>query len=203
MCRHRDGDPRAFSVLVERHRDRAFRFLRRMGLPRVRAEEVLADVFLKIHVAAPRYQPQAKFTTFLFTVASRAAINARERHLHQRDIGVGGDAELERAAGDTAGVRGGGAAGRNAAGAPDSAGSRDPEQALSVKRAMAALERELREIPEGHRVALLLYYDEGLSCAEIAAALEITAAEAKGRLAYARRLLRERLWDVLEGGEGL
>ncbi len=176
MGRYRDGEPAAFDILVRRHRRSVLSFLHRTVGDGTRAEELLGDVFLKLHRAAPRYEPSAKFTTYLYTVAYRAALNARDKARHQLDSGVGGDAELERHAGSALAT-----------------GSRDPEQRLADKQAIDALDRELAALSEGHRATFVLYYQQQMSCAEVAACLGITAAEAKGRLAYARKLLRTRL----------
>ncbi len=181
MLRYRDGDTSAFDALVQRHRGRVFGYLRRMGLRPARADELVADVFLKLHRAAPRYEVSAKFTTFLYTITYRAALNAREKAHHQLDRSVGDSGDLEA---------------RHAEPAPALHG--DPERALAVKRAFAAVDRELLTLPEGHRAAFVLYYKQGLGCSEVAEALGISSAEAKGRLAYARKLLRSRLDRLLE-----
>ena len=167
---HRDGRSGAFDVLVLRYRGPIFGYLRRMGLGADRAEEVAADVFLKLHRAAPRYARTAKFTTYLYTVAYRAGLNARDRRGHRLEIASSGQAVMER---------------------PSPAAS--PERTLATKRSFEALQSELDALPAEHREAFVLYYAQGLSCAEVAGSLDITAAEAKGRIAYARKLLRQRL----------
>lgn len=181
MERYRDGEVAAFDVLVRRHRRPVLGFLRRLVPSAHRAEELLGDVFLKLHRAAPRYQPTAKFTTYMYTVAYRAALNARDKARHQLDSGVGGDAELEA---------------RTDHQRPGSL-PQDPERAVQVRQSMAMLDRELAALPEAHRAAFVLYYQHDLSCAEVASCLEISPAEAKGRLAYARKLLRNRLAPLL------
>ena len=173
MCRHRDGEPGCFDVLVERYRGRLYGFLRRHGSRPQRAEELVADVFLKIHRAAPRYQPTAKFSTYLYTVARRASLNARGRMAVRLEVAAGG-IELDGVLGGAADVE-------------------DPERTAEARRSVARLQTELDALPEGHRAAFSLYYVEGMSCAAVAEALDISAAEAKGRLAYARKLLRQRL----------
>lgn len=168
---HRDGQAGAFDVLVHRYRGPIFGYLRRMGLTPSRAEEVAADVFLKVHRAAPRYQRTAKFTTYLYTVARRAGLNAQQRLSHRLEVATD-DTMLERPS-----------------------ASAGPERDLATKRSFEALQAELNDLPEGHRSTFVLYYGQGLSCGEVAAALDISTAEAKGRLAYARKLLRQRLAD--------
>lgn len=182
MLRYRDGETAAFDVLVLRHRDALFAFIRRVVQDAARAEEVLSDVFLKLHRASPRYEVKAKFRTYLYTIAWRAALNAAEKARHKLDSAVGGDAQLP--ADPRSHV---------------AALATDPERSVIVGRQLAALERELARLPEAHRAAFVLYYRQGLSCAEVAEALSITPAEAKGRLAYARKLLRDRLQPLLQG----
>jgi len=176
MCRHRDGDAAAFDLLVRRHRQGLYRYILRMTRNAQRAEELLADTFLKIHRAAPRYQPTAKFTTYAYTVAHRASLNHRDRMRNRRDFSTGGSAELELQQRE-----------------PMTHGPADPERAVRVKRDYARLEAELADLSEDHRATFLLYYVQGMTCAEIADTLEISSEEAKGRLAYARKLLRSRL----------
>jgi RNA polymerase sigma-70 factor (ECF subfamily) len=184
MERYRDGDVAGFDVLVRRHRRPVLAFLRRLVTDAARAEELLGDVFLKLHRAAPRYEPTARFTTYLYTVAYRAALNARDKARHQLDSGVGGDAELES---------------RTDLQRPTPT-HQDPERAVQARETLAILDRELDALPEAHRAAFLLYYQHDLTCAEVASCLGIAPAEAKGRLAYARKLLRTRLAPLLEQG---
>ncbi len=177
MCLHRDGDASAFDLLVHRHRGGLHRYLLRLVRDTQRAEELVADTFLKIHRAAPRYQPTAKFSTYAYTVAYRAALNHNARMRHRRDFGAGGSAELEQ----------------QQRAEPPAAGPAGPERAVRLKRDFARLEAELDQLPEAHRAAFLLYYVQDMSCAEIAETLDISPEEAKGRLAYARKLLRSRM----------
>jgi RNA polymerase sigma-70 factor (ECF subfamily) len=171
MCRYRDGEAPAFDVLVKRHRGPLMAFIKRMVHSPDRAEELLGDVFLKVHRAAPRYQPTAKLTTWLYTVAYRTSLNALDRERHRVDpVGLAAFEAVQ-----------------------PTGPAHDPERAVATGEALDALERELARLADGHRAAFLLYYRQGLSCAEVAECLEITAAEAKGRLAYARKLLRQRL----------
>lgn len=183
MLRYAEGQAAAFDVLVLRHRRRIYSFLLRRVRNPDRAEELLSDVFLKLHRAAPRYTPEARFTTYLYTIAYRASLNAQSRQRNRLDQGVGGLNELDSV--------------RSSAPAP---GAHSPDRALRSQRAVARLDRELAQLPEGQQAAFILYYREGLSCAEAAECLGISPAEVKGRLAYARKLLRERMAGFLDAG---
>ncbi len=179
MMRYRDGDRPAFDHLVRRHRQRLINFLYRMTSNLQMAEEVQAETWLKMHRAASRYEPRAKFTTFLFTAAYRqcltaleskankvraATVDIRVQDLPQRAIGAGARPT-----------------------------NLSPERQVIVDEQIRRLSDEVAELPEAHRAAFLLYYVDGLSCQRIGDVLGLTAKEIKGRLAYARRLLRERV----------
>lgn len=179
MLRYKDGDLPAFDLLVRRHRNGLINFLFRMTGNRAMAEEVQADTWLKIHRAAARYEPRAKFSTYLYTVGYRQCLTV-----------LGSKANKVGAAGVDVDVLE-----RNPSVA-DGGGSTvwtNPEKQTMLDRQIERLNKEVADLPEAHRGAFLLYYVEGLSCNEVADVLELTAKEVKGRLAYARRLLRERV----------
>ena len=179
MLRYKDGDVAAFDILVRRHRNGVINFLYRMTNNRDTAEEVCADTWLKIHRAASRYEPRARFTTYLYTVAYRQCLTV-----------LGSKAQRVQAAGvdvdvlDRASVTGS---------AHTEGGKLSPEKEVIVDQQLRRLNAEVHNLPEAHRAAFLLYYVEGLSCKDIAGVLNLAAKEVKGRLAYARRLLRERV----------
>ena len=193
MLRYRSGDVAAFDILVLRHRARIYSFLlRRLRSPE-RAEELLSEVFLKLHRAAPRYEPEARFTTYLFTIAYRACLNAEDRLRNRRDQSVGDTEDLEQTA----------ALGASSMASPVSgAVPKSPEHSLRTQRAVARLDEELGRLPDGQLEIFLLYYREGLSIPEVAACLGLKSSEVKGRLAYARKLLRQRMADFLREGGG-
>ena len=166
--------------------------MRRLRNPE-RAEELLSEVFLKVHRAAPRYQPEARFTTYLFTIAYRACLNVEARLRNRRDEAVGDTEDLDVTASSAAVTLGSQTLGL---------GSRSPERALRTQRAVARLDAELDKLPEGQREIFLLYYREGLTIADVAVCLDLEPSEVKGRLAYARKILRERMSDFLQAGGG-
>jgi RNA polymerase sigma-70 factor, ECF subfamily len=84
MCRARDGDVYAFSLLLERHRKPLILFLQRIVQNSFEAEELAQEVFLRVYRARASYQPTAKFTTWLFRIATHTAINWLRDGRHQR-----------------------------------------------------------------------------------------------------------------------
>ena len=177
MLRYKGGDVAAFDSLVRRHRNGLINFLFRMTAVRAIAEEVEADTWLRIHRAASRYEPRAAFSTFLYTVAYRQCLTV----LQSRASKIR-SANVDPETFDHSPAMGGGAPAWS-----------NPERQTMIDEQIRRLDREIADLPEAHRAAFLLYYAQGLSCDEVAGVLDLAAKEVKGRLAYARRLLRERV----------
>src|SRR5271165_5669141 len=91
----RDGDERSFVILLEKHRSPVIRFVYRMVQDRAVAEELSQEVFLRVYRSRETYEPTAKFTTWLFRIATHLALNwlrdgRKERgHLRLDDDGDG------------------------------------------------------------------------------------------------------------------
>jgi RNA polymerase sigma-70 factor (ECF subfamily) len=169
MLRFQQGDRAAFDVLFRRFSRPVLGFLTRMVRDRGRAEELAQETFVRVYQARDRYQPRAKFTTFLFAIAHNLALNelARARHALETSLEPAQRAVLV-----------------------------DPgpgaDQLLEASRAQARLERALGDLPERQRAALLLRSTENLGYDEIAAALEVSVSSVKSLLHRAReRLLAE------------
>lgn len=75
MCRLREGDTNSFAVLLERHRAAVVHFLYRMVENQAVAEELAQEVFLRVYRSRMTYEPSAKFTTWLFRIATHLALN--------------------------------------------------------------------------------------------------------------------------------
>ncbi len=76
MLRVRDGDSVSFGLLLERHRGPVIHFLYRMVLNHAIAEELAQEVFLRVYRSRASYEPTAKFTTWLFRIATHLALNS-------------------------------------------------------------------------------------------------------------------------------
>jgi RNA polymerase sigma-70 factor (ECF subfamily) len=77
MLRVREGDPCSFELLLHRHRATVINHLYRMVHNRAIAEELAQDVFVRIFRSRERYQPNAKFTTWMFRITTNVALNWR------------------------------------------------------------------------------------------------------------------------------
>jgi RNA polymerase sigma-70 factor (ECF subfamily) len=75
MLRVRDGDPASFALLLERHRGPVIHFVYRMVQNQAVAEELAQEVFFRVYRSRATYEPTAKFTTWLFRIATHLALN--------------------------------------------------------------------------------------------------------------------------------
>lgn len=176
--RWRDGEERAFELLVRRHERRVFGLLMRMLGSREEAEDVAQETFLNLHRHGHRFRRESRFSTFLYRVAVNAALN-RRRSLGRRRAHTDAFGEAQ------------------AIGHAASPGGADPEQALASGELRERLGRELLALPESLRAPVVLYDVEGLSYGEIAEVLEVAEGTVKSRIHRARQALRARLGDLL------
>jgi RNA polymerase sigma-70 factor (ECF subfamily) len=179
MLRYRDGEVRAFELLVTRHRKPVFNFILRFVRDPAQAEDVTQETFLRLIKGADAYQRQAKFTTWLYTIARNLCIDAARRGKHRKA------ASLDAPMGDDDGsaslldlVPDG------AAGVDRQAQSR--ELAVRMRAAIEALPDEQREI-------FLLREVADLQFNEIAAVVGCPENTVKSRMRYALEKLREAL----------
>src|ERR1039457_3401149 len=101
MLRVRDGDAASFEVLLRRYRLPLVSYFRRMVRDPSLAEDLAQEVFLRVYKSRERYQPEAKFTTWLYRIATNLALNAiRDRRDEvsgsSDDDDEGGNSVLER-----------------------------------------------------------------------------------------------------------
>ncbi|MGA2188355.1 MAG: sigma-70 family RNA polymerase sigma factor [Steroidobacteraceae bacterium] len=177
IARYARGDAAAFEVLYRRHELRIWRYLERHVGNRATADELMQEVWFAVARDAARYQPAARFTTWLFTIAHNRMIDAIRvsRRLTSLDA-VGHDSPA---------VRG-----------PLTADPRSGPLAAAVAQDQGrALHRALGELAEEQRDAFLLQVEGELSVEEIAAITQCSFETAKSRLRYARAKLRELLQE--------
>jgi len=196
MLAFQRGDDAAFTVLVRHYGSRVIAFFRRAGADPSAAEDLAQEAFLRVARARDRYEPTAKFTTWLHRILYRIALNDATRNRWRRSIGIGaGRGEID------------------AGGSDGSGGSRDlPERVAAAdslpvhELAQAELREQVRSavaaLPEPQRTALLLHRFEERSCEEIAETLGLTVPAVKSLLFRARDNVRRRLAPLLGDDAG-
>jgi len=171
MLRVRRGDEAAFRKLFALYAGPLVGFVDRFFYNRAIAEEVVQEVFLKVFRARRSYKPKAKFTTWLYTIATRTALNELRRGVYRNKIeGLSGkDAQ------DLAG--------------PDPAA----EETLAGKELAGTVEAVLRQLPDNQRAAFLLVRFGGRSYSEVASILGISVSAVKSVVFRATEAVRSSL----------
>ncbi len=190
MLRVRDGQAAAFEELVRRYQSRLLMVLENMVGHREQAEDLTQEVFLRVFRARHTYTPDAKFSTWLFTIANNAARNARRSYSRRKEVHVEGHESgplgahpLEQMAVAASGLM------------PSRQVDRG-ERALMVRQALQSLN-------ERQRMAVLLSKFEGMSYADIAATMDLSPSAIKSLLTRARHNLRVVLEPYIQSGESL
>ena len=88
MLQVKGGDAAAFTELVLRYQNRLLTILEHLVGSREQAEDLAQDVFVRVFKARLRYEPEAKFSTWLFTIANNVASNALRSRSRRREVGV-------------------------------------------------------------------------------------------------------------------
>src|SRR5579883_1130080 len=84
MERYRDGEVRAFEVLLVRHRRSVYNFILRSVADAAHAEDLLQETFLRVIKGSAEYERKARFKTWLFTIARNLCVDASRRGKHRR-----------------------------------------------------------------------------------------------------------------------
>jgi RNA polymerase sigma-70 factor (ECF subfamily) len=163
MRAYGQGDAGAFETLYKRHRGPVYRFVLRAIKNRSSAEELFQEVWIRVIEARRRYTPQARFTTWLYTIAHNLLVD----HWRRKGLTL---VQLD----DEAAVA-----------APD-----NPARQAEAREALARLLQAIESLPAAQREAFLLHEEAGLSVAEIAAATGTNEEAAKSRLRYAMAKLK-------------
>jgi len=175
MCQVRNGDTHSYNLLLERHRKPLIHFLRRIVQNDFVAEELAQEVFLRVYRARQTYEPTAKFTTWLFRIASHVGINwLRDGTYERRRESL--DAE------DYAGLI------RQIA-------DRSPtvEELLLAAVKAQEVRDAIEALPANQRAAVIMHKYHELGYAEIAGVLHCSEAAVKSLLFRAYERLRSRL----------
>jgi RNA polymerase sigma-70 factor (ECF subfamily) len=186
MLAFQRGELEAFDALFERWATRLLRFLIRMVKDPAVAEELVQETFLRVHRARDRYSPEAKFSTWLYTIAGNAARNELRRPF-RRHVHESADEERE------------GASLELESGAPAT------DLVVHTRRVGDTVEAALAHLPERQRAALWLCAVEGFSYAEIAETLDTTEKSVKALVHRARVALAKHVTSEGEpvgGSEG-
>jgi len=184
----RAGDETSFELLLQRYRVPLVNFLYRMVRDSAQAEDLAQEVFLRVYRARKDYAPSAKFTTWLFRIATNLALNSiRDGRHRQMDVSIDqtvDDGEQEQARLDVADK------------------SPNVEHRLLELDRAAMIRRAVDSLPDKQRAAVLLHKYQEMDYSDIARALDCSESALKSLLFRAYETLRIQLAPLVVAGGG-
>jgi len=180
MLRVKEGDMEAFETLVERHQHMVVGTVAKMLGGESEAEDIAQQVFIRVWKSAGRYEPTAKFTTWLMTIARNLVFNESRRRSRSR---------LQPLESDDPD----GPATQHA-----DTGTSSPQEVLLDGELRSAVDHAIASLPEPQRVAIVLRRYEDMPYEDIAKVLRTSVPAVKSILFRARNELRDRLKKYLD-----
>ncbi len=183
MLDYQRGDDAAFRRIVVHFGERIAAFFRRAGADSTTAEDLAQEAFLRIARARDRYEPTAKFTTWLHRILHRMAMNEGTRNRWRRALPF----RASRGRDD------------REPGLPELSDEPrfDPAEAVSLAELKERVRAAVADLPEPQRTALLLHRFEGCSYEQVGATLDLSLPAVKSLLFRARENVKQRLLPLL------
>jgi RNA polymerase sigma-70 factor (ECF subfamily) len=182
MLRVREGDDSGFDLLIQKYRNPIIHFMFRMVHNQAVAEELAQEVFLRVYRSRHTYRAEARFTTWLYRIATNLGVN------HARDTKYERSAQnvyLDQPDPETGST-------------PDVADlTASVEQELVRDERMRAIRQHVLALPERQRTAVLMHKYQGLDYKQIGEVLKLSESATKSLLFRAYQTLRERLKDFI------
>lgn len=182
MLRVRAGDEQAFAYLVQKYRRPMLSFMYRMARNQAAAEDLAQEVFLRVYRSRETYTANAKFTTWLYRIATNLAVNHARDTRHERpEVSVSLD-EPDTETGLMPDL-------------PD--GTPNVEENLLRRERLAAIRSHVQALPERQRMAVVMHKYQGMDYRQIAEVLHLSESATKSLLFRAYESLREKLKDFV------
>lgn len=175
MLRVKSGDDASFGVLLEKHRNPVIHFLYRMVQNGAVAEELAQEVFLRVYRSRASYEPTAKFTTWLFRIATHLALNSLRDGKNERKQESLDDAFEDQPVRQVSDSR------------------PTVEQDMLYQARLAEVKDAIQTLPDKQRAAVLMHKYEEMEYSQIARALGCSESAVKSLLFRAYETLRARL----------
>lgn len=183
MLQVRAGDDAAFNYLVEKYHRPMIHFMYRMVHNQAVAEELAQEVFLRVYRSRETYRAEARFTTWLYRIATNLGVNHARDTRHERNAHTVYLDEQDAETGAT----------------PDVADARPTaEQDLVRDERLKAIRQHVMALPERQRSAVLMHKYQGLDYKQIGEVLKLSESATKSLLFRAYQTLRERLKGFVE-----
>jgi RNA polymerase sigma-70 factor, ECF subfamily len=182
MLRVKTGDQSAFNYLVQKYRRPMLSFMYRMARNAAAAEDLAQEVFLRVYRSRETYEASAKFTTWLYRIATNLAVNHARDTRHERpEVQISLD-EPDEETGTTFEV-------------PD--GTMNAEQQIVRRERMLAIRKKVEALPDQQRLAVIMHKYQQMDYKQIADVLKKSESATKSLLFRAYETLREQLKEFL------
>jgi len=182
MLRVREGDDAGFNLLVQKYHKPIVHFMFRMVHNQAVAEELAQEVFLRVYRSRQTYRAEARFTTWLYRIATNLGVNHARDTKHER---AAQNVYLDQPDPETGTT-------------PDVAdATASVEQELVRDERMRAIRQHVMALPERQRTAVLMHKYQGLDYKQIGEVLKLSESATKSLLFRAYQTLRERLKDFV------
>jgi RNA polymerase sigma-70 factor (ECF subfamily) len=182
MLRVAEGDEAGFNYLATKYHRPMIHFLYRMVGNQAVAEELAQEVFLRVYRARSSYRAEARFTTWLYRIATNLAVNHARDTRHERSAQTVYLDQPDEETGTT----------------PDVADDEPTaEQQLLRDERMAAIRLHVMALPERQRMAVLMHKYQGMDYRQIGEVLKLSESATKSLLFRAYQTLRDKLKDFV------
>ncbi len=182
MLKVKAGDESAFDYLVQKYRRPLVGFMYRMARNTAVAEDLAQEVFLRVYRSRETYEASAKFTTWLYRIATNLAVNHARDTRHERpEVTISLD-EPDEETGTTLDV---------------ADGTITAEEALVRRERMLAIRSKVEALPERQKVAVLMHKYQQMDYKQIADVLKLSESATKSLLFRAYETLREQLKEFV------
>ncbi len=184
MLRAKAGDESAFGYLVQKYRRPLVGFMYRLCHNPATAEELAQEVFLRVYRSRTSYEASAKFSTWLYRIATNLAVNHARDTRHERPENTVRLDEPDQETGNT----------------PDLADeSLSAEENLLKRERLAAIRSKVSALPERQRLAVMMHKYQQMDYRQIAAVMKLSESATKSLLFRAYETLREQLKEFVSG----
>jgi RNA polymerase sigma-70 factor (ECF subfamily) len=178
MLELKAGNMAGFDFLIQKYRKPIINFMYRMTRNQAVAEELAQEVFLRVYRSRETYRAEARFSTWLYRIATNLGVNQARDTRHERAASTVYLDEADSETGTT----------------PDVADSTpDVESRLLRDERMAAIRDHVMALPERQRMAVLMHKYEGMDYSQIGDVLKLSESATKSLLFRAYQTLREKL----------
>jgi RNA polymerase sigma-70 factor (ECF subfamily) len=177
------GDQSAFDYLVQKYRRPLVSFMYRMARNSAAAEDLAQEVFLRVYRSRESYEASAKFTTWLYRIATNLAVNHARDTRHERpEVSVSLDETNDDSSTTTLQL-------------PD--GALTAEQAMVQRERLQAIRSRVEALPEQQRLAVIMHKYQQMDYKQIAEVLKKSESATKSLLFRAYETLRDQLKEFL------